>query len=314
VPDMEWRAVDLTTDDCRSDLVEAFRGADAVVHLAWGFQPSHDTAYLENLGVGGTQRVLDAVGAVGVPHVVHMSSVGAYSPKRDDLPVDETWPTDGIPTSQYSRHKVAAERLLDAFELHHPGVTVTRPRPGIVGQRSAGSALLRYGLPAVVPGRAVSWLPVLPLDRRLSMPMVHSDDVAAAVAGMLEGRASGPFNLAAEPAITSEVIADALGARLVHVPAPVLRTAMSAAWHARLQPVDTGWLDMGFAVPLLDTARAHRELGWTPTVSADAVLREVLEGMREHASGWTPALRPRTVLGSLGRAARRGPVGQRSTP
>ena len=38
------------------------------------------------LGVGGTERVIDAVVAAGVPHLVHMSSVGAYSPKRDDAP------------------------------------------------------------------------------------------------------------------------------------------------------------------------------------------------------------------------------------
>ena len=28
--------------------------------------------------------------------------------------MDESWPTDGIPTLAYSRHKVAAERILDA--------------------------------------------------------------------------------------------------------------------------------------------------------------------------------------------------------
>ena len=88
------------------------------------------------------------------PHLVHMSSVGAYSPKRDDAPVDETWPTDGVPTSTYSRHKAAAERLLDELEVDAPDVTVTRLRPGIIGQRGAGSALLRYGLPGHRPGRA----------------------------------------------------------------------------------------------------------------------------------------------------------------
>ena len=36
---VEWTSVDLTRDDVA--LAEAMRGADAVVHLAWGFQPSH---------------------------------------------------------------------------------------------------------------------------------------------------------------------------------------------------------------------------------------------------------------------------------
>ncbi len=310
---VEWAAVDLSRDDVQG-LTEVFAGADAVVHLAWGFQPSHREDVLRELGVGGTGRVIDAVTAAEVPHLVHMSSVGAYSPKRDDEPVDESWPTDGVRTSMYSRHKSAAERRLDMLEAHDPAVTVTRMRPGIVGQRSAGSALLRYGLPAVVPRSVLAHVPVLPLDRRLAIPMVHADDVADAVARALEGRVPGAFNLAATPAITADLIAVALGARLVHVPSAVLRAAVSSSWHARVQPLDPGWIDMAFALPLLDCARAEAELGWTPTRDAVAVLDETIEGMQDGASGASPVLRPRTVAASLVRAVRQGPVSVRRTP
>ncbi|MCQ0025576.1 NAD-dependent epimerase/dehydratase family protein [Streptomyces somaliensis DSM 40738] len=311
---VDWRPVDLSTGACHDALVEAFTGADAVVHLAWGFQPSHDLAYLAELGVGGTRRVLRAVTEAGVPHLVHMSSVGAYSPKRDDRPVDESWPTGGVRSSRYSRHKSAAERLLDRHEASGAGTLVTRLRPGIVGQRAAGSALLRYGVPALVPARALDLLPVLPMDRRLTIPMVHTDDVAEAVAAVLGRRAGGPFNLAADTPVTAAVLADALGARLVHVPSGVIRAAMSAAWHAHLQQVDTGWLDMGFALPTLDTTRARTELGWAPSKDGPQVLAEVIEGMRQGASGRTPVLRPRTVLGALGDAIRHGPVAVRRRP
>jgi len=307
-------SVDLTHDDCVATLREAFAGADAVVHLAWGFQPSHDLAYLEELGVGGTRRVLEAVVGAGVPHLVHMSSVGAYSPRQDDVPVDETWPTGGVPSSRYSVHKAAAERLLDQHEAAGHGTVVTRIRPGIVGQRSAGSALLRYGVPAIVPSRLLDHVPVLPMDRGLVIPMVHADDVAEAIARVLERRTPGAFNLAADPPMTAARIADVLGARLVHVPSPLVRAVMSAAWHARVQQVDTGWLDMGFALPLLDCSRAARELDWSPQIEATAVLREVLEGMRDGASGRTPVLRGRTVARALRDAVRRGPVGQRDRP
>jgi nucleoside-diphosphate-sugar epimerase len=311
---VEWVGVDLTQDSCLPTLERTFDGADAVVHLAWGFQPSHDPAYLEELGVGGTRRVAAAIATAGVPHLVHMSSIGAYSPKRDDRPVDETWPTGGVPSSRYSVHKAAAERLLDDFEgAGHPTL-VTRMRPGIIGQRSAGSALLRYGVPAVVPAGLLDHVPVLPLDRRLTLPMVHADDVADAIARDLSRRVGGAFNLAADPPITTDLIAAALGARRVHVPSAALRPLMSAAWHLRLQQVDTGWLDMGFALPLLDSTRARRELGWAPSVGADAVLREVLQGMRDRASDRTPALRPRAVLSALRDLAARGPVARRHQP
>jgi len=310
----QWRSVDLSTPESAPTLVEAFRGADAVVHLAWGFQPSHDIGYLERLGVGGTRRVLEAVAASDVRHLVHMSSVGAYSPKKDDAPVDESWPTEGVPSSPYSRHKSAAERLLDEHEASFPQRVVARMRPGIVGQRAAGSALLRYGLPAVVPAWAVAHVPVLPLDRGLAIPMVHADDVADAVHRVLNSGAGGAFNLSAEPAVTSAAIAGVLGARLVHVPSGVLRAAMSGAWHARLQPVDPGWLDMGAALPLLDTSRARDELGWQPRTDALSVLAEVVEGMTEAASTASPVLRPRRVPAQLARALRHGPVSSRQQP
>jgi len=148
---VEWVSVDLTQDSCLPTLEHTFAGGDAVVHLAWGFQPSHDPAYLWELGVGGTRRVLTALAGTGVPHLVHMSSIGAYSAKRDDRPVDESWPIGGVRTSRYSVHKAAAEELLDDFQKAGHPTLVTRMRPGIVGQRSAGSALLRYGVPAIVP-------------------------------------------------------------------------------------------------------------------------------------------------------------------
>ncbi|HJR37540.1 MAG TPA: NAD-dependent epimerase/dehydratase family protein [Nocardioidaceae bacterium] len=311
---VEWQSVDLTDDDSVRRLTEAFRGADAVVHLAWGFQPSHDLKYLEELGVGGTGRVLEAVTTSAVPHLVHMSSVGAYSPKSDDAHVDESWPTGGVRTSRYSVHKAAAERLLDQHEAAGYGTLISRMRPGIVGQRTAGSALLRYGVPAIVPSAVLDHIPVLPLDRGLRIPMVHADDVADAIVRELERKVGGAFNLSAEPPITTDRIAEVLGARPIHVPSRVVRAAMSAAWHARLQQVDTGWLDMGFALPLLDCSRASRELGWSPRVDAVTVLREVIDGMRETAAARTPVLRHRSVPRALRDFVRRGPVGERDRP
>lgn len=308
-----WHAADLTTDASDEALRSAFTGVDAVVHTAWGFQPTHREAYLRELGVGGTGRVVRAALEQRVPHLVHLSSVGAYSPRQDSAPVDEGYPTHGIPSSPYSRHKVAAERLLDELEAEQDTTTITRMRPGIIGQRQAGSALLRYGVPALVPARLVRAVPVLPLDREVVVPMVHADDVAAAVASALEARVPGAFNLAAGT-VGADDVADALGARHVHVPAGVLRAAVSAAWHLRLQQVDPGWLDLARLVPALDASRAASELGWLPEHSARAVLDEVVEGIASGDSGPTPVLRARRVPRELARLLDRGPVSSRRRP
>lgn len=310
---VEWHAADLTTRASEDVLRAAFAGADAVVHLAWGFQPTHRVDYLEALGVGGTRRVVRTALERRVPHLVHQSSIGAYSPRRDAAPVDEDYPTGGIPSSPYSRHKVAAERILDAVEREQDRTTITRMRPGIIGQREAGSALLRYGVPLLVPARLVRAVPVLPLDRNVVLPLVHADDVAEAIAAALDARVSGPFNLAAGTVGVDDV-ADALGARHVQVPAGVLRAAASAAWHLRLQQVDPGWLDLARLVPALDTTRAVTELGWRPGKPAREVLEEVVAGLASADSGDTPVLRARSVPREVVRLLERGPVSRRRHP
>jgi UDP-glucose 4-epimerase len=312
--DATWVVADVSRDDCVPALERAFEGVDAVVHTVWGFQPSHDLGYLEELGVGGTRRVLDATAAAGVPQLVHLSSVGAYSPKVDDRPVDESYPTDGVAGSPYSRHKVAAERLLDAHEANGGGPRIARVRPGIVVQGPAASALLRYGLPGFVPARAIALLPVLPLDRGVVIPMVHADDVAAAIERIVLTGAGGAFNLASDPPMTADRIAHVLRARHVHVPGGVLRAAVDLSWRAHLQQVDPGWVALALNVPVLDTTRAREELGWAPAVPADCALREAVEAMADGAAGATPALRRRTLGGRVSDLVHRGPVSRRHRP
>ncbi|MGZ5321746.1 MAG: NAD-dependent epimerase, partial [Solirubrobacterales bacterium] len=81
-------------------------------------------------------------------------------------------------------------------------------------------------------------------------------------------------------------------ARPVKVPAAALRFGALATWKLRLQPTPPGWLDMGLAVPIMDSARARNKLGWEPEHTAGEALLELLEGIREGAGFPTPPLDP----------------------
>ena len=75
--------------------------------------------------------MFDAAARAGVGAIVYASSVGAYSdPAPRTPPVDESWPTEGIETSFYSRDKAAVERILDSFEAAHPGCGSSACGPG----------------------------------------------------------------------------------------------------------------------------------------------------------------------------------------
>src|SRR5205085_4591031 len=159
-PKAEWVEADVVTDD----LARHFRGADAVIDLAWLIQPSRDEAKLRAVNVDGSSRVLDAVAKAGVPTLVYASSVGAYSWGPKDRKVDESWPTNGVETSFYSSHKAEAERILDEFEEKHADVRVVRLRPGLIFKREAASEIRRLFAGPFLPRMLLrrSLIPIVP--------------------------------------------------------------------------------------------------------------------------------------------------------
>jgi UDP-glucose 4-epimerase len=288
MPKTEW----VTADVLEDDLAEIFSGADCVVHLAWLIQPSHDLELMDAVNIRGTLRVLKAVEAAGVPSVVVASSVGAYSAGPKDRRVDESWPTEGIPSCYYSRQKVAVERLVDQFELDSPSTRVVRIRPAIIMKADAAAEIRRFFVGPFLPNFLVrsGMIPVVPDTKRLAFQIVHSRDVGDAYRRAIVSDARGAFNLAAEPVVDPAFLSRVLDAKPVPVHPGLLRAAASAAWRLRLQPTDPSWLDMGLGTPLLDSSRARDELGWTPARSAEDTFCEFLEALREDRGFNTPPL------------------------
>lgn len=288
-PKVTWQAADVVCDP----LEPILDGADAVIHLAWLIQPSHDESVTRAVNVDGTQRVLDAAATAGVPRVVAASSIGAYAPGPKDRAVDETWPIGGIPSSYYARHKAEMERRLDAFAQAHPDRRVVRLRPGLIFQRSAASEIRRFFAGPLLPNALLrpGLLPVVPFPRGLAVQCVHSDDIGDAYRrAALDPQADGAYNIATDPVLDADTVARILGARTIPLPPRVLRVAADLTWRAHLQPTSPGWLDMGMAVPVMDTTRAREQLGWRPTRDAGETLLELLDGMVHGQGGSTPPL------------------------
>jgi ferritin-like metal-binding protein YciE/nucleoside-diphosphate-sugar epimerase len=280
-----------------ADLEAIFAGADAVIHLAWAIQPSRDGVTLERINVDGSRRVFEAVAAAGVPKLVYASSVGAYSRGPKDREVDEGWPTEGTETSFYSRHKVAVERQLDRFEADNPDTRVVRLRPALIFKDEAASEIRRLFVGPFLPNFLLrrSLLPALPRVDRLRFQAVHSEDVGRAYLRAVLADVDGAFNIAAEPPLSPEEMADRIGVRTFPVPARVVCGLADLSWRLRLQPTPPGWLDMALNVPLMSSARAREELGWEPRYSGMEALEELLEGMRESDGAATPPLQADSI-------------------
>lgn len=284
-PRTRWQSLDVARDDLDFD------GAAAVIHLAWLIQPSRDAAELERVNVTGSRRVFDAAARAGAA-LVHASSVGVYSPGPKDRAVDESWPRDGVPSLFYSRHKAAAERMLDERSEE---LRIVRLRPGLIFKRESGPEIRRLFAGPLLPARLLGRLPVVPLPGGLSVQCVHADDVGEAYRlAALDDTARGAYNIAADPVLDADELAALLGSgRRVGVPPNVLRALADLTYRAHLQPAPPGWLDMGMAVPVMDTTRAREQLGWTPRHSSYTALVALLDGMRAPAGAPTPPLEPR---------------------
>jgi len=190
----------------------------------------------------GTDHLLAAAEATGVPHVV-AQSFGAFNGLREGGWVKtEEEPTDPGPAS--AREGAEALRHLEAVVV------------------KAGGAALRYGS-LYGPGAIDDWVGLV---RKRQFPLigggtgyiswVHLDDAASATVLALEQKAAGVFNIVDdEPAPASQwlpYLAACAGAKR---PLPVPK------WVARLLAGEMAVIMMtegrGFS-----NAKAKRELGW----------------------------------------------------
>jgi UDP-glucose 4-epimerase len=283
-----WQVADITRDA----LEPVLRGADAVIHLAWKVQPSHDGNALWRTNVLGSRRVFEAARAVGAGRLVVASSVGVYSPGPSDRAVGEDWPRDGVRTSFYARHKAEQERMLDRLEAQPDAPRIVRLRPALIfwGPGADRARRLFAGPLIATTVLRPSLLRRLPVPRGLVMQCVHARDVADAYRRALLADVSGAFNIAADPPLGPRELGEVFGAPPLELPPRPVRALVAATWRLRLQPTPEGWLDMGLGVPLMSTARAQELLGWRSTIDSFATLAELLEGLRAHQGGATPPL------------------------
>lgn len=270
LPRTEYHELDVRDAGRVSELMEAER-PDALIHLAFVFNPSHDEHFMYEVDVNGCHNVLSAASSAGVQHVLVTSSAVAYGAFADNpVPITEEWPVRGVPGFEYARDKTESDRICQLWALEHPDRTMTIARPAIVFGPTVDNWILRVWLKQPFAAD-------LGVDPGLQF--VHEDDVVEALVTLVEGRHAGIFNVCSDDWMANRECAQIIGMRQRRIPFKVMERLTAATWRLRVGEAPPGFLPFAVHPWVLSNAKLKRETGWRPRYNS----RETFEiTMRTH--------------------------------
>jgi len=240
------------------DLEELVSGLDAVVHLAWSSiheVSNRDPAADVQANLVPTLELIGACARQKVKRFVFTSSGGTvYGPARS-LPIGEDHPKN--PLSAYGINKLSVEKYLHMYhELHGLDYAVLRPS---VPYGPRQNPLGRQGAVAVFLYRIARGLPLeIWGDGSVSRDYFYVGDLADALLRTIEAD------------LDDERVFNIAGDREISLRELVGLVEVTVGKKAVVQYLSGRKFDAPRLA--LDTARAHRVLGWSPKV-------EIAEGL-----------------------------------
>ncbi len=270
----EAKDIEAVTGDIRDypALLDAMRGADAVVHCAAAL-PLYSERDIMSTDIGGTRNVLEAASALGIPRVVHISSTAVYGILAH-CPADEDTPLVGV--GPYGTAKIAAEALCLDYRKKGMCVPVIRPK-SFVGPERLGVFSLLYdwassgkNFPIIGSGaNRYQLLDVADLCSFISSSLSADSRIANAM-----------FNVGAREFSTVREEYQAVldragyGKRVIAFPAAPAIAALRVLHALRLSPIYPWVYETAGKDSYVSIAKAERELGYAPRHSnTDALLR-----------------------------------------
>ena len=255
-PKTQFERVDVRDRDTVRSVLDRSR-PDALVHLAFILNPSHDEHFMYDVDVNGTHNVLEAAGEAGTQQVLVTSSAAAYGAFPDNpVPLTEDDPVRGVASFSYARDKTESDRICQLWGAKYPDRVMTIVRPCIVFGPNVDNYLVRL------------WtnLPFTSDVGNLENPIqfVHEDDVVEAITRLLMGRHPGAFNVAPDGLMTLRECAELIGSPIRRMPLRAYRGLARAAWRLRASEAPAGQVEFGLYPWIVSNEKLKRTLDWTP--------------------------------------------------
>ncbi len=255
--------VEILKVDVRSyrDLLGAFRGAEAVVHLAALISVEESASkpiLYHEVNTRGTLNVLKASVEAGVERVVYASSAAVYG-EPCSLPVREDHPAR--PLSVYGASKLAGESYCIAFHSVYGVETLILRYFNVYGpgQNVEYAGVIQKFVERVSAGRP----PIIFGDGSQTRDFIHVFDVARANVRALSSRVKhGIFNIASGRKISIRELAS----MICEISGKEVEPFYT---EPRRGDVRRSWADI---------SRAATQLGFEPEISLEEGLRSMLGG------------------------------------
>ncbi len=147
--------------------LDALPGCDFLFHVAASFPHTpQQLAAMDEVNIRGTQLILEAGVAAGIPRIVHTSTIGTIGQPRDGSLATEETPFNLERPSPYVRSKRAGEQLALSLAAEGAPIVVVHPSamlgPGDWRPTASGRIVLAWlhGRPLrYIPG-GINWTPV----------------------------------------------------------------------------------------------------------------------------------------------------------
>jgi UDP-glucose 4-epimerase len=246
---------------------------DSGLHLAWQFNPIHDTARERAIDVDGSRNFFRAAAGAGLRRVVYASSTTVYvqpgNPSQPPFLMEEI-PPRGTTNYLYSKYKAEVDREAQEFMAAHPGIEVLILRaPIVLGAHTNNivSQLFDWPFPAF------PWVfQVHGADPPLQF--LAEEDAGEILYRALKSHVRGVINAAADGVVRFSEVVGAAGKRSLKLPAWLLHALTGVLWALHLSPFPSGILDLMRYPWVADNTRLKTVFGYQPCfTSQEAVKR-----------------------------------------
>jgi 2-alkyl-3-oxoalkanoate reductase len=263
----------------RDAVTRAVEGAQVVYHTAAKVRgPGSRKEFIET-NVAGTQHVLEASIAKGVPHVVYLSSVAVYGPDHGGAAITEASESDALCSerNKYARSKIEADQYAVAIG-RKADLMVTILRPGVV----CGPG---EPLPLALLGFRMGNLNIVFGRREQCFPLSYVGNLVDAIELVGRRTAGGlkTYIVLDDDGLTlgayHRALTEAAKTRTLFFPGwPVSLAALGVG---ALSPDARGWrreVRRALQNRRYDSSLIRQETGWAPRVGLTAALEQTLRG------------------------------------